>query len=153
MKSKNAENTEELVRPILEAMGAYLVEVTIRGERGTKILEVFADTDTGISADELTQISRALSAELDRVDPIPGKYRLEVSSPGLGRPLKLPRQYLRNIGRHVAVTYMTKEGAATLEGIMDAATDISITVTDKKKASISIKHSEIIEACVVPSLK
>lgn len=152
MKSKTAEAVAELVLPIIEGIGGYLVEVNLRGERGGKILEVFVDTDAGISADNLTAVSRSLSEELDRMDIIPGKYRLEVSSPGLGKPLKFPRQYAKNIGRKLDVTYQTTGGEAKMEGILHAASATTITLTDKKKISVSIAIADIVEACVVPSM-
>ena len=153
MKSKTAEAVAELVLPIIEGIGGYLVEVNLRGERGGKILEVFVDTDAGISANDLTTVSRSLSEELDRRDIVHGKYRLEVSSPGLGRPLKLPRQFAKNIGRKLDVTYRTPDGEAKMEGILQAANATSITLTDKKKISVSIAIADIVEACVVPSMQ
>ena len=153
MKSKTAETVAELVLPIIEGIGGFLVEVNLRGERGGKILEVFVDTDGGISADNLTTVSRSLSEELDRLDIIPGKYRLEVSSPGLGRPLKLPRQYAKNMGRNLDVTYQTPDGEAKMEGILQTANATTITLTDKKKVSVSIDIANIVEAVVVPSMK
>jgi ribosome maturation factor RimP len=84
---------------------------------------------------------------------MPGKYRLEVSSPGLGRPLKLPQQYVKNIGRKLDVTHKTSDGDAKMEGILQAASATTITLTDKKKVSVAIAIADIVEAYVVPSMQ
>jgi ribosome maturation factor RimP len=150
MKSKTVDSITALVAPILSGMDAYLVEDNNRGERSSKILEVYADTDAGITADQLADISRLLSEELDRLDLFPGRYRLEVSSPGLGRPLKLARQYRKNVGRLLKVQYRTTEGTAVVEGTLDRADDTEIQITDAGRKVLLIALGSITEAAVQP---
>lgn len=76
----------EIVRPVIEGMGAELVRLRLQGGRTPK-LEVMADTDDGIEIDLLGEINAALGAVLDVEDPIEGEYVLEVGSPGIDRPL------------------------------------------------------------------
>lgn len=89
---------------------AFLVAVTYKDGTPGKLL-VKVDTDTGISLDACAKISRALGKWLEEADPIKGKYTLEVSSPGVGAPLVLPRQYKNNVGRHLRATLL--EGTTT----------------------------------------
>jgi ribosome maturation factor RimP len=95
---------EKLIEPSLEASGYRLVRVALTGGRGAT-LQVMAERidDTPISVDDCAEISRTLSAVLDVADPIPGAYRLEVSSPGIDRPLVKPADYDRFGGREARI--------------------------------------------------
>jgi ribosome maturation factor RimP len=138
-----------IVQPILDRLEAYLIEVRIRGDQGTKIIEIFADTDAGITADQLAEISREMSREIDQRDLIPGRFRLEVSSPGLQRPLKLQRQYKKNIGREVKVIFLA-DGVKKIDtGILSEVSDAFI-VLKKEDVPVSIRTDDVQEAYVLP---
>jgi ribosome maturation factor RimP len=101
---------------------AFLVEVKIRPGNNVKI---YIDADKGVSIDKLAQYNRTLYRQIDESGLFPnGDFSLEISSPGLDEPLKLYRQYLKNIGRHVEVLLINgikREGKlvrATAEQIM-----------------------------------
>jgi len=80
----------------------FVVDMVYKsGKKG--VLSIKIDTDTGISLELCTQVTRKLSAWLEEQDPFDGAYTLEVSSPGVGSPLKLPRQYPQNRGRILKV--------------------------------------------------
>ncbi len=87
----------------------FLVDVLLRNVNGTDYLEIYVDTDRGITIDECAQLSRKLSEEVEVLpelqELLPNRFRLDVSSPGLSRPLKLERQYRKNIGRLLRVKY------------------------------------------------
>ena len=89
--------TEALVLPIIEENGFELVDVEYVKEGANWYLRVYADKEGGINIDDCVLISRALEAKLDAEDFIEDAYILEVSSPGLGRPLKKEKDYLRSI--------------------------------------------------------
>jgi len=140
----------ELVQPILEQFGAYLVDISVRGEHGSKIIEVFTDTDSGITADQLADISRAVSRELDQRDISAGRFRLEVSSPGLQRPLKLQRQYRKNIGRDIKVV-SSADGIQKIEtGTLNEVSDSFIVLKKKENQLVSIRTVDVQEAYVLP---
>ncbi len=86
------EKMQVLLAPVLDAHAAFLVETMIRNERGGKLIQTFVDTDRGITIEECAEISRELAREMDRENLIEGSYRLEVSSPGIDKPLKMLRQ-------------------------------------------------------------
>lgn len=107
----------------------FTVEIELKP--GQK-LYVFADSDTGMSFEKCQKLSRYLEAHLDANGWLGEAYLLEVSSPGISRPLKFPRQYKRNIGRTLAVTTTDK---VQQEGILQSADDqhivLSRTVIEK----------------------
>ncbi len=87
--------------PIFESQGIDLVDLELKGGTGNQILRVYVDVDGGVSIDLCVELSRQIADRLDVTDVMPGKYRLEVSSPGLDRPLKTVRDFQRNIGHQV----------------------------------------------------
>ena len=117
----------------------FLVEVKIRPGNNIKI---FVDSDRGMSIDKLAQYNRRLYRQIEESGLFPNnEFSLEISSPGLDEPLKLRRQYLKNIGRYVEI--LLKNGIKT-EGKLMNATDEEVVIEEekgnKKKKEI-IQHS------------
>jgi len=133
----------ERAEPIIEGYNAYLVDCVVRSERGTRVVEVFVDSDPGITTELCASISRDLGAQLDTNDIIHGHYRLEVSSPGLGRPLKLYRQYLKNIGRTLKVKYTAEDATAIVIGKLTAVTEHSIVVEGEEGSTVGILRATV----------
>lgn len=98
-----ASRITELAEPLLASLGMELVEVEYRREGREMILRLFIDREGGVNLDDCAVVSRELSALLDVEDFIPGHYNLEVSSPGLNRPLKKESDYRKYQGRLVKV--------------------------------------------------
>ena len=94
---------EELVLPILNEQNCELVDVEYVKEAGTWYLRVYADKEKGITVDDCEAVSRAFSDKLDEEDFIDDSYILEVSSPGLGRPLKKEKDFARGVGQEVDI--------------------------------------------------
>lgn len=94
-----AELAEELAGPL----GLEIVDVEFRREAGGRVLRVFIDKPGGVTLDDCQALSQELSRKLDEVDPIEESYSLEVSSPGIERPLTKPRDYERFAGELVHV--------------------------------------------------
>jgi ribosome maturation factor RimP len=92
-----------LVEPVLEEMGFELVDVEYGSDRGRRILRIYADSEEGITLDECASISREVGDLIDVEDIIEHKYTLEVSSPGLNRPLKKERDFLWALGKKIKV--------------------------------------------------
>ncbi len=112
----------KILDPILEEMDLELVEVILRVEGGRWILRITIDCETGVKVHHCTKVSKELSVHLDVEDFIPVKYYLEVSSPGLSRPLKDEKDFERFSGRLVAIKTHRSVGGrkkirGTLEGI------------------------------------
>ena len=153
MKTELIDKISDIVTPFLQPAGAFLVSVNIRGERASSIVEIFADTDEGITADQCAAISRSVSQELDKENIIPGRYKLEVSSPGLDRPLLLPRQLKKNTGRQVKIISRASNPASEATGILQEVTDTFLTLLTSDKHTISIPFADISEAIVLPRFK
>ena len=103
-KHQNYEQrTEQLITPILEENHFELVDVEFVKEAGNWHLRAYIDKEGGITIDDLTLVNHALSDLMDREDFIEESYILEVSSPGLLRPFKKPKDYIRNLGQDVEV--------------------------------------------------
>jgi ribosome maturation factor RimP len=88
-----------LAQPILDAMGLELVDLEFRKAGRTHVLCLYIDKPDGVNLDDCAEVSRELSLALDVEDCIPGRYTLEVSSPGLNRPLKRREDFDRFTGR------------------------------------------------------
>ena len=112
--------------PILEARGLDLVDVELHGAQ----LTVFVDRVGGINLDELGDATRDVSAALDEIDPIPGRYTLSVSSPGLERRLRTPAHFARALGE--TVTVRIDAGTADVRrvtGTLERADETGCTLT------------------------
>ena len=97
------QKTEEILNPIMEELEFELVDVEYVKEGSNWYLRAFIDKPGGISIDDIEPISRELSEKLDQEDFISDAYILEVSSPGLGRPLKKDKDFVRSIGEEIEI--------------------------------------------------
>jgi ribosome maturation factor RimP len=109
---------EAMVRPVVEAAGLELVEATLVREQGRRILRVTVDRDGGVDLESIGEVSERVSRRLDLEGFDPGPYSLEVSSPGVERPLREPRQFARAVGERVKVRVRAVEGMRSVEGTL-----------------------------------
>jgi ribosome maturation factor RimP len=124
-----------IVEPLVGRAGFDLEDLTVSRAGRRHVLRITVDTDGGVGHDELGDLSRTISAGLDAAESggdgqrggevIAGSYTLEVSSPGVDRPLTLPRHWRRNVGRLVRVSV----GGATLTGRVTSTDDNAVTFT------------------------
>lgn len=127
----------ELVTPIIEENAFELVDVEFVKEGADYYLRVYADKTGGINIDDCVFISRALEAKLDETDGIDVPYILEVSSPGLTRPLKKEKDFERSIGKAVEIkTYKAVAGKKEFEGILKEYTEATVTIEDDKETIV-----------------
>ena len=123
------QKTEALVMPIIEANNFELVDVEYVKEAGNWYLRVYVDKEGGIAVDDCEVVSRALSDKLDVDDFIQDSYILEVSSPGLGRPLKKEKDYIRSIGKEVDIhLYKSIEKQKEFTGVLKSYTKEEIVL-------------------------
>lgn len=121
---------EELVMPIIEANNFELVDVEYVKEGSNWYLRFYIDKEGGISVDDCEIVSRALSDKLDEKDFIDEAYILEVSSPGLGRPLKKPKDFERSIGKEVEIkTYRAINRQKDFEGTLVRYDDSQVVIS------------------------
>jgi ribosome maturation factor RimP len=122
----------ELAAPLVETQGMEIIDIEFRpeGSRGGRVLRLYLDKDGGPSMDDLSRVSRELSDLLDTRNIVEVAYTLEVSSPGINRPLKLPRHFARFIGRTIRVrTRDLVQGRRSFLGRLLEVSNDKITVT------------------------
>lgn len=137
MKKSIETTIEEIVSKITDANGFELVDVEYVKEAGEYYLRVYIDKEGGISLNECEVVSRALSEILDEKDPIKENYFLEVSSPGLDRPLKKEKDFIRYQGRDVEIKlYKPMNGTKQLEGEL-------VGLTEDKNIKVIIDNEEV----------
>jgi ribosome maturation factor RimP len=121
----------EIVEPVVLEAGCELVDVEHRREGRGAVLRLLIDKAGGVSLDELTRVSREVSDLLDaEPEAVPGAYTLEVSSPGINRPLTRPAHFAAYVGKRVHVRTRTPvEGRHSFRGVLSAADDRGVSVT------------------------
>ena len=97
------EKTEKFILPILEKNRFELVDVEYVKEGSTWYLRAYIDKEGGITVDDCESVAREMNEILDREDYVEDSYVFEVSSPGLGRPLKKEKDYIRNMGKEIEI--------------------------------------------------
>jgi ribosome maturation factor RimP len=102
-KEEIVEKVRAIAAPLAAGEGLELVDVELAGAGGRTTLRLYIDRAGGVSLDDCTSVSRAVSAALDVEDPIEGAYDLEVSSPGLDRPLRMPEHFQKFAGEEVRI--------------------------------------------------
>lgn len=113
------ERVRTTVEPVLASLGVELVEVEVKGGGGSRLVRLSVDREGGVDLETITEVSRAVSPALDDEDPIDGSYTLEVSSPGVERPLRRPDDFRRAVGDRVAVkTHAEVDGERRHRGVL-----------------------------------
>ncbi len=107
------ENRKEEIRREIERSGAELVDMGFRKAKGRSVFTIVADKPGGITLDECAAINHALSSLFDEL--IEGSYFLEVNSPGLDRPIKSEKDFVRAVGEMVRVIFKTETGATAVQ--------------------------------------
>ena len=123
------QKTEKLLMPIMEANGFELVDVEYVKEAGNWYLRAYIDKPGGITVDDCEVVNRELGDLLDRDDFTDDSYILEVSSPGLGRPLKKERDFIRSKGEEVEIrTYRMVDRQKEFRGVLKAWDKDTVTI-------------------------
>jgi ribosome maturation factor RimP len=137
---------EELAAPFLHPIDAFIVDIQIVAGDQRKVVQLYIDTDTGITIGQCSEINRSVSTALELQNIIPGSYVLEVSSPGLKKPLKLLRQYRKNIGRQFRVQFKKNDGVGEILAKLVGVEDELLTFVTGKNEIHAISFHEIIES-------
>ena len=137
-----------LIEPTVTALGFELVGVLLRGGRSRGLIRVYIDRDGGVTVDDCAQVSHRVNGLLDMADPMPRGYDLEVSSPGLDRPLFFERDFARFAGTGLKVTlHRPLEGrrrfAGTLGGYDDGVLLVDEYGTEHRFAISDIESARL----------
>ena len=136
--------TEELITPILDRMNFELVDVEYVKEGGTWYLRAYIDKEGGITVNDCEAVAREMNEILDREDFVDDSYVFEVSSPGLGRPLKKEKDYIRSMGKEVEIrTYRAINREKEFYGILSAYDENTVTIKTEDGTEMTFEKSDI----------
>ncbi len=146
------EDLTALIRMTVEPMGYELLGVEYLQPGGSTLLRIYIDGENGITPDDCAAVSHQVSGVLDVEDPIPGQYTLEVSSPGLDRPLFTSAHYQRFTGRRAKVRLREKLGGRRrFEGVLQGIQE-GYLLLQGEEALFRLPLDQIESARLVPEL-
>ena len=144
-----SDQIREVIKDCVANKSAHVIDLVVRGEKGAQVVEVFIDAEEGITTDRCSEISRELSNAIDAGRLIEGSYRLEISSPGIERPLKFPWQYRKHIGRQMEVKVRSGQGTEKRVGRFLSMDDTGVVLqVGKKNENVQIPFDALVEARV-----
>ena len=144
VREQYEQKAEAIAEPIVSNFGFELVDVEYVKEAGTWYLRLYIDKEGGITINECEAVSRLFSDKLDEEDFIDDAYIMEVSSPGLGRPLKKEKDFRRSVGKEVEIrTYRPIEKQKEFFGILSAYDDAHVTITLENQVTMVFQKAEI----------
>ena len=138
-----------LVDNMLKGGPVFLVEFSVRGTQGSHVIDIFVESDDALGVNQLAELNREIGFILDAEDIMPGRYTLNVSTPGVKRPLRLPRQYRKHVGRKLRVHYRKENDAFTETCGELVAVEESYIQIQNGTRSAEIPHGDIQWAKVV----
>jgi ribosome maturation factor RimP len=150
---------EDQIRGLVEMKltdGQYVVDISVSSKKGPKKVLILVDADQGFNIDHCAEISRHLAKELDERGLIDDSYLLEVSTPGVDFPLKMKRQYLKNVGRSLKLKLKESTLQGKLTSVGEDQIEISEEIGSGKKKEIKMHQvmlSDIEKAIVLVSFK
>jgi ribosome maturation factor RimP len=133
------EEISAAIRPIIEATGNYLEELSITSAGKVKILTVIIDSDTHLNLDQVTAVTKEISEVIEALPELgDGAFTLEVTSPGLDRPLTKPRHWRKNLDRLVKIIMTSGE---EIQGRIGEVTDTTVLVDSQKVSYEDVKRA------------
>ena len=133
------EDISAAIRPIIEATGNYLEELTITSAGKVKILTVIVDSDSHLNLDQITAVTKEISEVIETLEELgDSAFTLEVTSPGIDRPLTKPRHWRKNFDRLVKITMTSGQD---IQGRIGEATETTVLVGDQKVSFEDIKRA------------
>lgn len=141
---------ETVVAAEVEALGFECVKIEVVGSPRSPIVRIYVDRDGGVSIKHCVTVSRSIGLVLDRLDPFPGRYLLEVSSPGNNRPLTKAEHYVRFVGNEARVQCDEPgSGKKTYTGLIRSCIN-GLLVLDTDEGERIIRFSDIVKANLSP---
>lgn len=152
MQNKVIEKISELAESVLQGTDFFLVDVDIKGSREPVVWVYIDAEDRGVNMDECADFSNELSFLMDAHEMFGGSYRLNVSSPGVTRPLSDPRQYPKNKGRKARVKYKIGDEYLNEEGILKEIDGRRIVLEKDKGEQLVIDFDQLVETKIIPAI-
>lgn len=146
--NQNFENIREIAQQVAEQNNLFLIDLIFRGSESSRVIEVFIDGEINITADECALVSREISKQIDEQELLKS-YRLDVSSPGVERPLIYLKQYQKHLNRLFEIEFNVSGSSSIFKGKLISVEDEVLTFQSNKE--IKIKFPDIIKAKVLVS--
>ncbi len=144
------EEIRNVAAEVVERNNFFLIEVIIRGNRGSRSIEVFIDGEKNISADDCAIISQEIDSRIEKLPDLGSNYNLEVSSPGVDRPLKFLKQYPKHLNRKFEIIYKLGSETKKINAKLIQIEDEELTFSSNGNKTI-INFNNIIKAKVLIS--
>lgn len=146
-------NLRDLLEPAVTALGCELVGIEYRPSGKHSLLRVYIDRAEGVSVEDCSAVSYQVSGLLDVEDPIPGNYTLEVSSPGLDRPLFLERDFDRFAGQEVKIRMRFPiEGQRNFRGLLQGLQEQQVVIEEQDGKRVHLPLDQVEQARLIPDL-
>ena len=139
---KLQQHIHNLAQKACADLNLFLIDVKVRGSVNSPLLDIVADSESGITLKDCENLTRAMQDLLDIDERITGNYRLNVSSPGIDRPLQKDYELRRNIGHQVVVKLQSEEGEKKVIGKLIAYNEDVIEL-EQEQGKKAIKRSEV----------
>ena len=147
----NEANIAQKIAEIVERKGFFPIEIIIRGIPSKRVMEVFIDGENDVSADDCANVSREINSELENLPEAGNDYRLDVSSPGVDKPLKFLKQYPKHIKRNFEVSYKSGEETKKILGKLISVEEENLIFLCKNVGEVKVKFNNIKKAKVTVS--
>ncbi|WP_208425296.1 ribosome maturation factor RimP [Salinibacter sp.] len=141
-----ADRVSGLTEEVIVGTDYFLVDVEVRGHKGTRVVEVYIDSEEEVGHDDLALISKEIGFLLDVEDVVDGSYKLELSSPGIKRPLTMPAQYRKNVGRTLRVRFESDGDEEIVVGDLTDADDEEIELELPSAERLQLPYTIITQA-------
>jgi len=142
-------NIENITEEILEKSEFFLIDIVIRGNENDRVIELFIDGEENITAKDCSEISREIMEVLDENKIIPSAYRLDISSPGIDRPLRYLKQYPKHLNRKFDLTFKLAEEKKQITGVLKKIEEDELTFLSNQE--VTVRFKDIIKAKVLVS--
>jgi len=142
-------NIENITEEILEKSEFFLIDIVIRGNENDRVIELFIDGEENITAKDCSEISREIMEVLDENKIIPSAYRLDISSPGIDRPLRYLKQYPKHLNRKFDLTFKLAGEKKQITGVLKKIEEDELTFLSNQE--VTVRFKDIIKAKVLVS--
>lgn len=146
------QNIKDLAAPLADEHNLFVVDVELKSGSGINEVWVLIDSEEGgVNIDHCSKISKELGFLIEAHELFDNKYRLNVSSPGLSRPLSDKRQYKKNEGRVATIKFKNTSGEyKKIEGVITGIVEDTVAITDEDEVETEIPFNAIVETKIIP---
>jgi ribosome maturation factor RimP len=152
MQNESIKKIKEIAYPIVEQGDTFLVDVEIKHQKVPEVWVLVDSESSNVSLDAYSALSKKIGDALEDINIFPNQYRLNVSSPGLSRPLSDRRQYVKNKGRTAKVKFKEDDQYHKLEGVIKQVNENMISLETDENGVKEISFKSIVETKIVPQI-